>query len=83
MLNVRRIIAASAAFLCLISIAAAQDRAKVATEGFWTEEPYAWYAQPWVWALIVGGVVMVIFVVTKGGRKSRMEPESEEGTVHE
>lgn len=79
----RKIAAALIVFLSFTSIAAAQDRARVVNEGFWTNEPYAWYAQPWVWALIAGIIVMVIFVVTKGGRKSRMEPDSEEGTVHE
>ena len=83
LMNSKGSIAAAAAFFLMICTAAAQERRVTHADGFTKQETYPWYAQPWVWALVVGVLVMVIFFITKGGRKSRMEPDSEEGTAHE
>lgn len=52
-------------------------------DGFSPAETDPWYLQPWVWALILSVIIMVIFFITKGGNPKNMEPDSEEGTAHE
>jgi len=83
LLNSKEIAASVTAFFLMMCTAVSQERETTQADGFSKQETYAWYAQPWVWALAAGIIVMVIFVITKGGRKSHMEPDSEEGTVHE
>ncbi|WP_423149086.1 hypothetical protein [Rubrolithibacter danxiaensis] len=53
-------------------------------DGFSPRETYPWYSQPWVWALIAAAIILVIAYSAYNGKKgkSKMESDSEEGTVH-
>ena len=54
----------------------------IATDGFTHTYRSPWFKQPWVWALILMALVMLLFIGTHAGDPNKMETDSEEGTTH-
>lgn len=61
-----------------------EELRKIGTQGIHTDSPYVnWVNQPWIWSIILGVLVMLVFFITQGGNPNEMESDSEEGTLHE
>ncbi len=56
------------------------DLSNIATNTFQTDVPLAKYAKlPWVWALILAGLILFLFFVTQGGSPGSNESDMEQG----
>ncbi len=62
-------LAVIASFLALS--AAAQDLENTEAGGLALDQPYAWYTQPWVWAIVAAAVILFIFIFSSGRRKRK------------
>lgn len=69
-------------FLSAATYAQNSDDRRVTTEFNYDSREMAWYAQPWIWAIVAAVLILLIAFVSKGYLKRHMEDDSETGTTH-
>lgn len=42
----------------------------------------AWYAQPWIWAIVAAVLILLIAFITRGSSRKNMESDTEGGLRH-
>ncbi|WP_256011344.1 hypothetical protein [Desertivirga xinjiangensis] len=69
-------------FSAVVYAQRSDDDSRVTTEFNYDSREMAWYAQPWIWAIVAAVLILLIAFVSKGYLKRHMEDDSETGTTH-